>query len=292
VHAYGTFAMYVRSAYITASVQMAQSVISRERRLESWENIPELAAGVFRRKPNTPSANFPLPDNISTLERMHAVSITKPRQRSYLWLLGFLFLLIFLALTLPLVNTIVNTGTQTAQTENEGQCQFTTRRFYTQQEAFTLALAAQEQRSAFPFGGNYAIGSYTICYKNETQQRFPSPPAKGYDNLTDTTKPINATHSEQAVYNWLQHQFTHLSIDRSSVQGIYVVIFSQVRVCTACREDMISWQRTLRQEAGVTNVFLSIWDLNPGFNPATYPAGPPASVTFGELERVPIAFTP
>ncbi len=61
MHAYGTFAMYVRSAYITASVQMAQSVISRERRLESWENIPELAAGVFRRRPNTPSANFPLP---------------------------------------------------------------------------------------------------------------------------------------------------------------------------------------------------------------------------------------
>jgi hypothetical protein len=201
-------------------------------------------------------------------------------------------LLILLGLTLPLLNTNSSTGTQTGQAENQGQCQFAARRFYTQQEAFTLAQAAQDQRSAFPFGGNYAIGSYTICYKNNTQQRFPSPPAKGYDNLTDTTLPVNATHGEQAVYKWLQNQLLQLSIDLTTVQGIYAVIFSQVRVCTACKSMMVSWQRTLRQKARTASVFLSIWDLNPGFDPATYPAGPASPVVLSDLERVPIVFAP
>lgn len=213
---------------------------------------------------------------------------TTTRSRSYLWIIILIILLLFLALALPLLNIGVNAGTQT---QDEGQCQFAARRFYTQQEAFTLALAAQTQRSTFPFGGNYAIGSYTICYTNNTQQRFPSPPARGYDNLTDTAQPLNATHGEQAVYNWLQNQFSQLSIDLTTVQGIYVVVFSQVTVCSACRSTMISWQQTLRQKAGTSKLFLSVWDLNPGFDPATYPAGPVNAVTFGNLERVPIQFT-
>lgn len=213
---------------------------------------------------------------------------TTTRSRSYLWIIILIVLLLFLALALPLLNTGVNTGTQT---QDEGQCQFAARRFYTQQEAFTLALAAQTQRSTFPFGGNYAIGSYTICYTNSTQQRFQSPPAKGYDNLTPS-QPKNATHGEQAVYSWLRNQLSQASIDQTAVQGIYVVIFSQVTVCSACRSSMISWQQTLRQKASTSKLFLSIWDLNPGFDPATYPAGPTIPVTFGNLERVPIQFTP
>jgi hypothetical protein len=220
---------------------------------------------------------------------MHAMDATTARQRSYLWIIGLLLLLLILALALPLLNTSVSTGTQT---QDEGQCQFAARRFSTQQEAFTLALAAQEQRSAFPFGGNYAIGSYTVCYTNSTQQRFQSPPAKGYDNRTDTTKPINATHGELAVYNWLQNQLSQLSLDQTTVQGIYVVIFSQVTVCFACKNIMVSWQQALRQRAGTGRVFLSIWDLDPGFDPATYPAGSANPVTFGDLERVPLVFTP
>lgn len=215
------------------------------------------------------------------------------RKQSPTWILVILLLLVivvaFFAViaVLPTINVVPNIQ---SKTQEQGQCQFDTQRFLTQQEAFTLAGAAQTQRSAFPFRGNYAIGSYTICYKNSTQQRFQSPVAKGYDNLTDTSSPMNATHGEQAVYQWLQTQLFHLSIDQTTVQGIYAVIFSQVVVCVACQRDMVSWQQTLRQKAGTNRLLLSIWDLNPGFDPATYPAGPTHPVTLNDLKRVSIVF--
>lgn len=212
------------------------------------------------------------------------------RQSSTLPLiLALLLLLGLLLLILPSLNLGVKT---TTQTDSEGQCQFASRSFYTRQEAFTLAQAAELYRGSHPFGGNYSLGSYTICYTNNTQQRFPSPPAQGYDNVTDTTRPLNATHGEQAIYKWLQNQLAQLSLDQIMVLGIYVVIFSQVTVCLPCRNDMIPWQRDLRQRAGTSKLLLSIWDLNPGFNPAKDPAGPGKPVAFSDLERVPLVFAP
>jgi len=101
---------------------------------------------------------------------------------------------------------------------------------------------------------------------------------------------VNVTHAEQAIYQWLQNQLAQLSLDITSVEGIYAVIFSQVLVCGPCRSEMVSWQRVLRQKARTTRVFLSIWDLNPGFDPATFPAGPKKAVALADLERVPILF--
>lgn len=211
------------------------------------------------------------------------------RKRSSLWLI-FLLLLLFvlLVLALPLVNTRVNTSTQTGI---QSQCPETGQHFDDQQEAFTLAQAAQQYRSAHPFRGNYGLGSYIICFQDGSQQRNQSPVFKGYDS---PTQPKNQTHSEQSSYGWLQLQFSRLSIDPTSVTAIYAVIFSQVLVCPACKKDMISWQRTLRQKVKMDNVVLSMWDILPekGFDPAKYPAGTGTFVTPEMLEQVNIPFLP
>lgn len=165
--------------------------------------------------------------------------------------------------------------------------------FDTQQEALTLVQAAEQYRTAHPFGGNYGLGSYTICFKDGTQQRFQSPVFKGFNN-PNSSEARNATHSEQSAYGWLQLQLSRLAIDQSTISATYAVIFSQVQVCPDCEQDMRFWQSTLRQKAKTQQVFLSIWDIvgGKGFNPATYPAGTGIAVTVDVLRKVPIQFVP
>lgn len=212
-------------------------------------------------------------------------------QKSLSGLLLLLLLLLGIGiLALLSTNVQVNTSTQSA---SEGQCLSSGQDFDAQQEAFTLAQAAEQYRVAHPFGGNYGLGSYTICFKDGTQQRFQSPVFKGFNN-PNTNQARNATHSEQSAYGWLQLQLSRFSIDRSTVSAIYTVIFSQVQVCPDCVQDMRFWQSTLRQKAKMPQVFLSIWDIvgGKGFNPATYPAGTGITVTVNMLRKVPIQFIP
>ena len=77
-----------------------------------------------------------------------------------------MFLLLLLALVIVFfVLSSLNVGTNTAtQTNSEGQCLSNGKGFNTPQEAFTLAQAAEQYRSANPYKGNYGLGSYTICY--------------------------------------------------------------------------------------------------------------------------------
>lgn len=207
------------------------------------------------------------------------------------WLLIFLLILLALGVlifALPSFNTRVTTTTQTA---SQGQCLPNGQGFDEQQEAFTLAQVAEQHRIAHSFGGNYGFGSYTLCYQDGTQQRFQSPAARGYGD-----EDSNDTHSEQGVYKWLEMQLSGLSIDQSKVTAIYVIIFSQVRVCIPCRRDMMPWQRGLRQAAKTNNLFLSIWDIRFGsksaFIPATYPAGSGTPVAIEDVRKVPINFIP
>jgi hypothetical protein len=134
-----------------------------------------------------------------------------------LLLLGLLGLLLF---ALPFINSQETTSTQTS---SEGQCLENGHGFNTPQEALTLAQTAEQYRTAHPFKGNYGLGSYTICYKNGDQQRFQSDVYRGFDR-EDTENQLD--HSEQFTYKWLQDNLSQLSVDRNTIQAIYVVIFS------------------------------------------------------------------
>ena len=222
---------------------------------------------------------------------MAAQSQSKPS-----WLLIFLLILLALGIlifALPSFNSQVTTTTQTA---SQGQCLPSGQGFDEQQEAFTLAQAAEQYRSTHPYKGNYGLGSYTICYTNGSQQRVQSPPAPGYTSTPTATIRANDTHSEQGIYKWLNRNLTGLSIDQSQVTAIYAVIFSQVRVCPPCQGDMVTWQRGLREAAKTVNVYLSIWDIRlnskSGFNPAKYLAGTGIPVAIADLEKVMITFAP
>lgn len=212
------------------------------------------------------------------------------------WLLIFLLILLALGIlifALPSLNTRVSTTTQTA---SQGQCLSNGQGFDEHQEAFTLAQVAEQYRSTHPYKGNYALGSYTICYTDGTQQRVQSPLAPGYTSTPTATIRANDTHSEQGIYKWLERNLTSLSIDQSQVAAIYTVIFSQVRVCLPCQGNMVTWQRNLRVAARTNSVFLSIWDIRfkskSGFDPAKYLAGTGIPVAIADLEKVMIAFAP
>ena len=119
-------------------------------------------------------------------------SQTRPQQSSVPLILLLLLLLVVGILILPSLNMKINTGTQSAA---NGNCPLSAgQSFDDQQEAFTLAQAAERYRSANPFGGNYGLGSYTVCYNDGTQQRFQSNVFKGYKNTTDKTVVGNSTH--------------------------------------------------------------------------------------------------
>lgn len=202
-----------------------------------------------------------------------------------LLLLGLLGLLLF---ALPSINSQETTSTQTT---SEGQCLENGRGFNTPQEALTLAKTAEQYRTAHPFGGNYGLGSYTICYKNGEQQRVQSDVYPGYYRKP---LPKHITHSEQSTYKWLQDNLSQLSVDRSTIQTIYVVIFSQIVVCPPCRDDMVTWQKDLREKAQMRQVYLYIWDIafGKGFDPEKYPKGTGKPISLRDLERVDIEFVP
>lgn len=193
---------------------------------------------------------------------------------------------------IPFLASIHSGGTQT---NTEGQCLSNGQQFNGRQEAFTLAQIAEQYRAAHPFNGNYGYASYTLCYKNGSQQRVPSPAAPGYDNTTDKTKPLNYTHSEQVLYRWLQQQLAKVSFDPKALAAIYVIIFSQVRVCDACVASMTPWQSNLRQIAKTPLLYLAIWDIRPGtlsaFIPTVFPRGTGTPVAIADLRRVNIPFT-
>ncbi len=211
-------------------------------------------------------------------------------QRRWILLLVLLMLLGLAILTLPSLSTRVNT---TTQSRSQGQCLSNGQGFDDQQEAFRLAQVAEQYRAVNKFGGNYGLGSYTLCYKDGTQEGFQSTVFKGYWNTDQPDLPRNAFHSEQSAHGWLKNQFRQLRLNQSVV-AIYAVIFSQVEVCPLCKNNMISWQRDLREVAPVKQVFLAIWDIPKarGFIPAKYPYGTGTPVAIDDLEKVAIPFAP
>ena len=206
-----------------------------------------------------------------------------------------IFLLFFLLVVLIFAYTGLRLGNSGTQTPSEGQCRSNGQQFDGRQEAFTLAQMAEQYRAGHAFNGNYGYASYTLCLKDGSQQRFPSPVAPGYDNTVDKTKPRNDTHSEQALQRWLIKQLTSISFDANTLAGIYVITFSQVRVCDACLSDMVSWQADLRQAAKTSLLYLAIWDIRPGtpsaFLPTVAPKGTGTPVALGDLRRVSVPFT-
>jgi len=213
------------------------------------------------------------------------------RKGARVWLILILVGFLLLALVVALSNAGVSTVTQTT---TENQCPQAGQGFDERQAAFTLAQKAEEQRVATPTTANYGLSSYIVCYQNGTEQGDQSPVFKGYDNYTYTDHPRNYTHSEQSAYGWLQLQFSRLSIDLNQVTTIYTVIFTQTAMCSSCKKDAVSWQRTLRQKANTDKVSLSIWEIpfGQGFDPATYPIGTGIPITQDMIEKVRIQFLP
>lgn len=218
------------------------------------------------------------------------------RNRS-LWLVILVIVLLAFGLlfTLPLPNTRTSSTTQSATPAScpaAGQVFDVQQAFDAQQEAFVLAQSAEQYRAANPFGGNYGLGSYTICLNDGTLRRVQSMPFKGYRDYTLPVSQQHTTHSEQKTYGWLQVQLSRMSIDKSKIAAIYVVIFSQVIVCPPCQQDMVYWQRTLRQKARTNNLYLSVWEIEggKGFVPTVYPAGTGTPIAITDLRQVPIRF--
>lgn len=207
-----------------------------------------------------------------------------------------IFLLLCLLVVLLFTYTAVRLGNEGTSTTIEGQCLASGKQFNGRQEAFLLAQKAEEYRAGHPFNGNYGAASYTLCYADGLQQRVPSPIAPGYDNTTDKTKPRNYTHSEQALYRWLQNQLATIAFDPQTLAGIYVIIFSQVRVCDLCVSEMVSWQATLRHVAKTKLLYLALWEIQLGtpsaFSPTQQPKGTGTPVASADLGRVAIRFTP
>jgi hypothetical protein len=65
------------------------------------------------------------------------------------------------------LNVRVNTTTQ----GSENQCRNGGQSFDDQQEAYTLAQAAEQYRGTNPSPANYGLGSYTLCDRDSSGQR-------------------------------------------------------------------------------------------------------------------------
>jgi hypothetical protein len=100
-----------------------------------------------------------------------------------------------------------------------------------------------------------------------------------------------AGHTYNGNFGYASYTF-----DSKTLVGIYVIIFSQVRVCDACMSDMVSWQANLRREAKTQLLYLAIWDIRPNspsaFLPTVAPKGTGTPVAIVDLRRVPIRFAP
>ena len=156
------------------------------------------------------------------------------RQSNNGWII---FLLLLLLIASVFAYTALRTGNDGGQTNTDGQCLANGTQFNGRQEAFQLAQLSEQYRTGHAFNGNYGYASYTLCSQDGTQQRKVSPVAPGFDNTTDKTKPLNYTHSEQTLYRWASSQLTDISFDAQKLVAIYVIIFTQVRVCDACLAD-------------------------------------------------------
>lgn len=221
-------------------------------------------------------------------ERAIHMAAGAQKQSSKWWLIFLLILLLIVGVfvLLPSYNAGVNTSTQST---TQNQCPQAGQNFDAQQEAFTLAQTAEQYRRAQPLPINYGLGSFIICFTDGTFKREQSSVFKG---RSSNSYPGNDTHSEQSAYGWLQNRLVALSIDPDTISAIYATIFSQVRVCSFCKQDMVYWQRTLREKARTNNVFLSVWDIGfqQGFNPKLYPAGLKSAITTVGIENVRINF--
>lgn len=175
----------------------------------------------------------------------------------------------------------------TATTSSSKQCPD----FDEQREALRLAQVAERYRQQKPAPKNYGLGSATLCLTTGEIQSFQTPVIPGYSDLD--LDPVHIMHSEQQTYRLLQNQLAVFASRTKNIVSIFVVIFSQVTVCGKCEPDMVSWQSTLRQKAGVQQLFLIIWDLlrGKGFSPQKKPAGSGTSVTLADIRLVPVQFS-
>lgn len=229
--------------------------------------------------------------------RQRHIHQTRQRQERHQSKSGMvIFLLILLLIVSVIAYTALRLGNSGGQANTNGQCLSNGAQFNGRREAFQLAQLSEQYRAGYSYNGNYGYASYTLCYKDGTQQRRLSSVAPGFDNVKDKTKPLNYTHSEQALFRWASSQLTSISFDAGKLAGIYVIIFSQVRVCDACVQDMVSWQSQLRQVAKTSLLYLAIWDIRPGtpsaFIPTVSPAGTGTPVAIADLRRVTINFIP
>lgn len=117
-----------------------------------------------------------------------------------------IFLLILFLIVSVIAYTVLRLGNDGGQANTNGQCLSGGTQFNGRQEAFQLAQLSEQYRAGHSYNGNYGYASYTLCYKDDTQQRRLSPVAPGFDNIKDKTKPLNYTHSEQILYRWAQGQ--------------------------------------------------------------------------------------
>jgi hypothetical protein len=156
-------------------------------------------------------------------------------------------------------------------------------------EAQGLASDLQAYRSAHPFRGNYGNASIVVCYADGTFWRNQSQSYQGTGN------PQNDNHSEKLGFVWLQQQVTQLPRNRSLTGArVYTLIFSQVRVCDACKTEMTGWLSDLRTRSGNPTLALAIWQIKPGSNSGFDPAKNPAGVRLNrdDVKQVQVGFIP
>lgn len=189
-----------------------------------------------------------------------------------LFILLIILLLGLLIFGLLSLNIKLNIGTQNT---SQGQCAFKSIPFDPQQEAFILATKAQKYRASHQTARNYANASITICEGNTARASLRSNIYYGYNA---STSPSYTTHAEQFVHDqWIIPNLTGISKSSTfaKITFIYVVIFSQVRICDGCKEIMKKWLSDFKKVAGTNNLDLSIWQLTKGYDPRQFPAGKP-----------------
>jgi hypothetical protein len=199
------------------------------------------------------------------------------------WIIVLICLIIGILLFAPSVGHFVNS----LSTTNSGNC--TSQGFDYKTEAQSLASDLQAYRSAHPFRGNYGNASIVVCYADGTFWRNQSLSYQGTGN------PQNDNHSEKLAFAWLQQQVIQLPTNKTLTNArAYTLVFSQVRVCDACKTEMTNWLSDLRTLSGNPTLALAIWQIKPGsgsgFDPARKPAGIPLDLN--DVKQVQVGFTP
>ena len=203
-----------------------------------------------------------------------------------LFILLLLLLLGLLIFGLPSLNLRLNVATQS---NSQGQCAFNSIPFDAQKEAFILATNAQEYRTTHQTARNYANASITLCEGNAARAPLRSQVYYGYNALSG---PPYTTHAEQFAHDqWIIPNLTGVSKSNNytKITYIYVIIFSQVRICDGCKETMKKWLSEFKKVAGTNNLDLSVWQLTKGYDPRQFPAGKPVTST-ADVTQVLITF--